>query len=42
MADFKKQILEDIEDYQNRLFAIEHIDNTPWAFNFWVLDIAVH
>lgn len=38
MADFKKQILEDIEDYQNRLFAIEHIDNTPWAFNFWVLD----
>ena len=38
MADFKKQILEDIDDYQNRLFAVEHIDNTPWAFNFWVLD----
>lgn len=38
MADFKKQILEDIEDYQNRLFAVEHIDKVPWAFNFWILD----
>ena len=38
MADFKKQIQEDIEDYQSRLSAIEHIDNAPWAFNFWVLD----
>ena len=38
MADFKKQILEDIEDYQSRLFAVEHIDSIPWAFNFWILD----
>lgn len=38
MADFKKQILEDIDDYQSRLCAVEHIDNAPWAFNFWVLD----
>lgn len=38
MADFKKQILEDIDDYQNRLFAVEHIDKVPWAFNFWILD----
>ena len=38
MADFKKQILEDIEDYQNRLYAVEHIDKVPWAFNFWILD----
>ena len=38
MADFKKQILEDIEDYQTRLFAVEHIDKVPWAFNFWILD----
>lgn len=38
MADFKKQILEDIEDYQSRLFAVEHIDKVPWAFNFWILD----
>lgn len=27
MADFKKQILEDIEEYQTRLYAVEHIDN---------------
>lgn len=38
MADFKKQILEDIEDYQSRLFAVDHMQNTPWAFNFWILD----
>lgn len=38
MADFKKQILEDIDDYQSRLSAVEHINKTPWAFNFWILD----
>ncbi len=38
MADFKKQILEDIEDYQSKFDSVEHIEDVPWAFNFWVLD----
>ena len=38
MADFKKQILEDIEDYQRLYLYVANIDKPEWAFNFWILD----
>lgn len=38
MEGFKKQILEDIEEYQNHYPMIEHIEKNEWAFNFWILD----
>ena len=38
MSDFKKQIMEDIEDYKLRHPNISHISKDEWAFNFWVLD----
>ena len=40
MAEFniRKQIEEDIEDYQTRLSHIKNISKPEWAFNFWILD----
>ena len=38
MADFKKQIQEDIENYQWQYRYIDNIEKPEWAFNFWVLD----
>lgn len=38
MADFKKQIQEDIENYQWQYRYINNIDKPEWAFNFWILD----
>jgi hypothetical protein len=38
MADFKKQIMEDIAEYQQRFPNIANIMKDEWAFNYWVLD----
>lgn len=34
---FKKQILEDINDYQQRYSNVPNIEKNEWAFNFWIL-----
>ena len=36
--DFRKQIEEDIKDYQSRYPNIKNIHTDSWAFNFWILD----
>lgn len=36
--DFKKQIDEDILDYQERYPYIPNVSKPEWAFNFWILD----
>lgn len=36
--DFKKQIEEDIQDYQERYSSIANMNKPEWAFNFWILD----
>ena len=36
--DFRKQIAEDISEYQENYPNIENIKHDEWAFNFWVLD----
>ena len=38
MADFKKQIEEDIKSYQEKFSTISDIQKPEWAFNFWILD----
>lgn len=38
MSDFKKQILEDIKEYQENYKYISNIEKDEWAFNYWVLD----
>lgn len=39
MADFKKQIEEDIRAYQEKYGETMHeINKDDWAFNFWILD----
>lgn len=39
MADFKKQIEEDIKEYQEKYGrTLSDINKDEWAFNFWVLD----
>lgn len=38
MADFRKQIQEDILDYQKEFSTVENIEKDEWAFNFWILD----
>ena len=38
MADFRKQIEEDIEEYRRLYPNITNISKPEWAFNFWVLD----
>ena len=36
--DFRKQISEDIADYQSRYPNMQKIKEDDWAFNFWILD----
>ena len=38
MSDFKKQIQEDIKEYQVSYPYIRNIEKDEWAFNYWVLD----
>lgn len=38
MANFMKQINEDIAEYQERFPNISNIEKPAWAFNFWILD----
>ncbi len=38
MADFRKQIEEDIHEYQVRFSTIPNIEKDEWAFNYWILD----
>lgn len=38
MSDFKKQIEEDIREYQENYRYISNIQKDEWAFNYWVLD----
>ena len=37
-TDFRKQIAEDIQDYQRNFPNITNIQKDEWAFNFWILD----
>lgn len=37
-SNFRKQIEEDIYDYQSKFPEVANIKKTEWAFNFWVLD----
>ena len=36
-TSFKKQIIEDIQEYQQRFPKISNINKYDWAFNFWIL-----
>lgn len=38
MDNFKRQIDQDISEYQERLKFVENINKPEWAFNYWVLD----
>lgn len=38
MSDFKKQIEEDIKEYQSNYTYVNNIEKDEWAFNYWVLD----
>ena len=38
MVDFKKQIEEDIKDYQQNFPYVSNINKDEWAFNYWILD----
>ncbi len=38
MSDFKKQISEDIKEYQTNFPFVSNINKDEWAFNYWVLD----
>lgn len=38
MESFKKQIEQDIKEYQSTLKFVANIDKDEWAFNYWVLD----
>ena len=38
MSDFKKQIDQDIKEYQSRLKYVSNINKDEWAFNYWILD----
>ncbi len=38
MSNFKKQIEEDIKEYQENYKYIANIEKDEWAFNYWVLD----
>lgn len=38
MSDFKRQIEEDIKEYQESYKYISNIEKDEWAFNYWVLD----
>lgn len=38
MANFRKQIAEDILEYQSKLVHVPNIQKNEWAFNYWILD----
>ncbi|MEG0577723.1 MAG: AIPR family protein [Bacilli bacterium] len=38
MSNFKKQIEEDIKEYQEELPYVTNIEKDEWVFNYWVLD----
>lgn len=38
MSEFRKQIGQDIQEYQKSLGYIKNIHKDEWAFNYWVLD----
>ncbi|MDD6703098.1 MAG: AIPR family protein [Clostridiaceae bacterium] len=38
MDSFKKQIEQDIKEYQLNFKFIQNIDKDEWAFNYWILD----
>ncbi len=38
MTDFRKQIEEDIREYQVRFEMIPNMQKDEWAFNYWILD----
>lgn len=38
MSNFRKQIEEDIKEYQGNYPYISNIEKDEWAFNYWVLD----
>lgn len=38
MANFKKQIAEDILEYQAKYTIYPHMQKDEWAFNYWILD----
>ena len=38
MANFMKQITEDIKEIQQNNPFTDNIDKDEWAFNYWVLD----
>ena len=38
MNTFKKQIEEDIKEYQQSMTYLENIHKDEWAFNYWILD----
>lgn len=38
MADFRKQIKEDIVDFREKYPNVQNIEKDEWAFNYWVLD----
>ena len=38
MESFRKQIEQDILEYQSRLKYVPNIEKNEWAFNYWVLD----
>ena len=37
-VDFRKQISEDIQEYQRRYLNMPNIKKDEWAFNYWILD----
>lgn len=38
MSDFRKQIQEDIKEYQGNYPYVSNIAKDEWAFNYWILD----
>ncbi len=38
MSDFRKQIEEDIQEYQKKYPLNEDLKKEEWAFNYWILD----
>ena len=38
MSNFRKQIEQDISEYQKNYQYVSNIDKDEWAFNYWILD----
>ena len=36
MSDFRKQIHEDIKEYQTKFPNIKNIEKDEWVFNYWI------